>query len=90
MQAFLTFRFLLVLLSLARRRCKRSIQGSTAYSSSMAKPRSRNTTIVELGPKDHIRDGLLGPNSIMVVYVDPRGSESIFGGSWDIVSTVSS
>ena len=31
------------------------------------------TTIMELGAKNHIEDGLLGPNSIMVVYVDRRG-----------------
>ena len=31
------------------------------------------TTIMELGPKNHIGDGLLGPNSIMVVYMDPLG-----------------
>ena len=30
-------------------------------------------TIMELGPKNHNGDGLLGPNSIMVVYVDPLG-----------------
>ena len=32
-----------------------------------------NTTIMELGPQNQIRDGLLGPNSIMVVYMDPLG-----------------
>ena len=32
------------------------------------------TTIMELGPKNHNGDGLLGPNSIMVVYVDPLGN----------------
>ena len=26
---------------------------------------------MELGPQNHNRDGLLGPNSIMVVYMDP-------------------
>ena len=31
------------------------------------------TTIMELGPKNHNGDGLLGPNSIMVVYLDPLG-----------------
>ena len=31
------------------------------------------TTIIELRPKNHNGDGLLGPNSIMVVYVDPLG-----------------
>ena len=31
------------------------------------------TTIVELGPQDHNGDGLLEPNSIIVVYMDPPG-----------------
>ena len=31
------------------------------------------TTIMELGAKNNVEDGLLGPNSIMVVYVDPLG-----------------
>ena len=31
------------------------------------------TTIVELGPQHHNRDGLLVPNSIMVAYMDPLG-----------------
>ena len=31
------------------------------------------TTIMELGLKNHNEDGLLGPNSIMVVYMDPLG-----------------
>ena len=31
------------------------------------------TTIMELGPKNHNGDGLLGPNSIMVVSMDPLG-----------------
>ena len=31
------------------------------------------TTIVEFGPENHNKDGLLGPNSIMVVYTDPLG-----------------
>ena len=43
------------------------------------------TTIMELGPKNHNGDGLLGPNSIMVVYMDPLGIENIksagLGGS---------
>ena len=29
---------------------------------------------MELGPKNHNGDGLLGPSSIMVVYMDPLGS----------------
>ena len=28
---------------------------------------------MELGPENHNGDGLLGPNSIMVVYMDPLG-----------------
>ena len=35
---------------------------------------------MELGLKNHNGDGLLGPNSIMVVYMDPRG----YKGLWDI------
>ena len=31
------------------------------------------TTIMELGPQSHYGDGLLGPNSIIVVYMDPLG-----------------
>ena len=31
------------------------------------------TTIMELGPQNHNGDGLLGPNSIIVVYMDPLG-----------------
>ena len=37
------------------------------------------TTIMELDPKSHNGDGLLGPNSIVVVYVDPLG---IQGNLW--------
>ena len=29
---------------------------------------------MELGPKNHTGDGLLGPNSLMVVYMDPLGT----------------
>ena len=32
-----------------------------------------NTPIMELGSQNHSRDGLLGPNSIVVVYMDPLG-----------------
>ena len=32
------------------------------------------TTIMELGPQNHNGDGLLGPRSITVVYMDPLGS----------------
>ena len=41
-----------------------------------SKPRgSRNTTIMESGPQNHNGDGLLGANSIIVVYMDPLGKE---------------
>ena len=30
-------------------------------------------TMTELRPQNHNRDGLLGPNSTMVVYMDPLG-----------------
>ena len=32
------------------------------------------TTIMELGFPNHNKDGLLGPNSVMVVYMEPLGS----------------
>ena len=31
------------------------------------------TAMMELGPQNHNRDGLLGPKSITVVYMDPLG-----------------
>ena len=34
------------------------------------------TTIMELGPQNHNGDGRLGPNSIIVVYMDPLGPNS--------------
>ena len=34
------------------------------------------TTIMELDPQNHNGDGLLGPNSIIVVYMDPLGYDS--------------
>ena len=34
---------------------------------------SIDTTIMELGPQNHSRDGLMGPNSIMVLQMDPPG-----------------
>ena len=37
------------------------------------------TTIMELGPQNHSGDGLLGPNSIIVVYVDPLGASVLDG-----------
>ena len=33
-----------------------------------------STTIVELGPQSHYNNCLLGPNSIVAVYVDPLGA----------------
>ena len=40
----------------------------------IANPRgSIYTTIMELSSQNHIKDGLLGPNSIMVVYMEPLG-----------------
>ena len=29
------------------------------------------TTIMKVGPQSHIKDGLLGPSSIMVVHMEP-------------------
>ena len=34
------------------------------------------TTIMELGPQDHNGNGLLGPNSIRVLYIDPLGKKA--------------
>ena len=31
---------------------------------------------MEVGARNHTKDGLLGPNSIMVVYMDPLGKGS--------------
>ena len=31
---------------------------------------------MELGPQNHNEDGLVGPNSIIVVYMDPLGKVS--------------
>ena len=31
------------------------------------------TTIMELGPPNHTQHGLVGPNSILTVYMDPLG-----------------
>ena len=35
------------------------------------------TSIMELGPPNYIRDGLLGHNSRMVVYMDPLGKRRL-------------
>ena len=35
---------------------------------------------MELGAKNYIEDGLLGPNPIMVVYVDPLGYKAEIAG----------
>ena len=39
------------------------------------------TTIMEFGPENHNGDGLLEPNSIIVVYMDPLGTGPILGAS---------
>ena len=39
------------------------------------------TTIMQLAPQNHNKDGLLGPNSIVEVYVDPLGHR-YFEVSW--------
>ena len=44
------------------------------------------TTIMELGPPNHNMDGLLGPNSTMVVYMDPVGTTHRFlTEPWEIL-----
>ena len=44
------------------------------FSSFRTLPRgSIYTPIMELGSQSHSGDGLLGPNSIIVVYMDPLG-----------------
>ena len=35
------------------------------------------TAIMELVPQNHIMDGLLGPDSITVVFLDPLGNISV-------------
>ena len=40
------------------------------------------TTIMELDPQSHDRNGLLGPNSILVVYMDPLGFRTYTEESW--------
>ena len=37
---------------------------------------------MELGPQNPSGDGLLGPNSIMVVYMDPLGKQSFWLRAW--------
>ena len=32
------------------------------------------STMMELGPQDHKKDCLVGPNSMVVVYMDPLGN----------------
>ena len=50
-----------------------SLSAMLAYS--VLPPRgSIYTTIMELGPQNHNGDGLSGPNSLIVVYMDPLGS----------------
>ena len=38
---------------------------------------SRYSTIMELGPQSLNKDGLLGPNPIMVVYMEPLGTNAL-------------
>ena len=50
------------------------LAGSTS-SCKTEKPRgSTYTTIMVLGPQSHNGDGLLGPNFLIVVYMDPLGN----------------
>ena len=42
---------------------------------------------MELGPQNHCKDGLLGPNSTMAVYMDPSGL-SFPECSWAFRATV--
>ena len=44
------------------------------------------TTILELGPKNHYGDGLLGPNSRIVVYMDPLGTTTGTSQAWRMAS----
>ena len=37
---------------------------------------------MELGPQKHNGDGLLGPNSIVVVYMDPLGKDPRLKGPY--------
>ena len=37
------------------------------------------TTIRELGPKSLTKERIMGPNSLMVVYVDPLGVSTVTG-----------
>ena len=51
---------------------------------------------MELGPQNHNGDGLLGANSIIVVYMDPLGQDAfqpdppkqLLGGSWVVINGV--
>ena len=54
---------------------KRRHRAKGAFWSPCTIPRgSMYTTIMELDPQNHSGDGLSGPNSIMVVYMDPLGN----------------
>ena len=51
-----------------------ALEGLSAQGLFDTQPRgSIYTTILELGPQNHNGDGLLGANSIIVVYMDPLG-----------------
>ena len=55
-----------------------SSRSCRAISAATQLPRgSIYTTIMELGPQNHNGDGLLGPNSIIVVYMDPLGYNTL-------------
>ena len=43
---------------------------------------------MELGSQDHNRDGLLGHNSIMVVYMDPLGIKVSLKAFEDVLAAV--
>ena len=50
------------------------------YAFKQVNPRgSIYTTIMELGLQNHDGDALLGPNSIIVVYIDPLGMLRLMG-----------
>ena len=54
-------------------------RGKTAQYGGIHDPRgSIYTAIMELGPQNHNGDGLLGPNSIIVVYMEPLGTRAGF------------
>ena len=50
----------------------RRLPNNTTYQKGLPRG-SIYTTIMDLGPKSHSGDGLLGSDSILVVYLDPLG-----------------